>query len=82
MLHLEKDRGFMMTDQHTRVLTKRERDVFQLLSKGYATAEMARSLVITEKTVRNHISNVMLKIGAKDRTQALVYLVKTNELTI
>ena len=50
----------MMTDQHTRVLTKRERDVFQLLSEGYATAEIARSLVITEKTVRNHISNVML----------------------
>ena len=72
----------MMTDQYTRVLTKRERDVFQLLSEGYATAEIARSLAITEKTVRNNISNVMLKIGAKDRTQALVYLVKTNELTI
>ena len=72
----------MMTDQHTRALTKRERDVFQLLSERYATAEIARSLAITEKTVRNHISNVMLKIGAKDRTQALVYLVKTNELTI
>jgi len=72
----------MMTDQHTRVLTNRERDVFQLLSKGYATAEITRSLVITEKTVRNHISNVMLKIGTKDRTQALAYLVKTNELTI
>lgn len=71
-----------MTDHYTRVLTKRECDVFQLLTKGYATAKIARSLAITEKTVRNHISNVMLKIGAKDRTQALVYLVKTNELTI
>ncbi|GEM05212.1 spore germination protein GerE [Halolactibacillus miurensis] len=71
-----------MTDQYKRVLTKRERDVFQLLSEGYATADIAQSLTITEKTVRNHISNVMLKIGAKDRTQALVYLVKTNELTI
>ena len=39
----------MMTDQHTRVLTKRERDVFQLLSEGYATAEIARSLAITER---------------------------------
>lgn len=72
----------MMTDQHTRVLTKRERDVLQLLTEGYATAEIALSLAITEKTVRNHISNVMLKIRSKDRTQALVYLVKTNELTI
>jgi LuxR family transcriptional regulator of spore coat protein len=71
----------MMIDQYARVLTKRERDVFQLLSEGYATAEIARSLAITEKIVRNHVSNVMLKIWVIDRMQALVYLMKTNELT-
>lgn len=71
-----------MTDQHQRILTKRERDVFHLLSQGYSTTDIAAQLSITEKTVRNHISNVMLKLGVKDRTQALVYLVKSHELTI
>lgn len=71
-----------MADQQKRVLTRREHQVFHLLAQGYVTADIAATLGITEKTVRNHISNVMLKIGAKDRTQALVYLVKTAELDI
>ena len=43
------------------ILTKREREVFELLIKNYTTKEIAEKLGISEKTVRNHISNVMQK---------------------
>ena len=47
------------------ILTKREREVFELLIKNYTTRDIAEKLNISEKTVRNHISNVMQKLGVK-----------------
>ena len=52
------------------ILTKREREVFELLIKNYTTKEIAEKLGISEKTVRNHISNVMQKLGVKGRSSA------------
>ncbi|MBR3116817.1 MAG: helix-turn-helix transcriptional regulator [Bacilli bacterium] len=64
------------------ILTKREREVFELLIVNYTTKEIALKLNISEKTVRNHISNVMQKLGVKGRSSAVVELLKLNEISI
>lgn len=64
------------------LLTQREREVFELLVRDKTTREIAEMLFISEKTVRNHISNVIQKIGVKGRSQAVVELIKMGELQI
>lgn len=64
------------------VLTKREREVFELLIKNKTTAEIGNILFISEKTVRNHISNVMQKLDVKSRSQAIIELIRMNELKL
>lgn len=64
------------------VLTKREREVFELLIKNKTTSEIGNILFISEKTVRNHISNVMQKLDVKGRAQAIIELIKMDELKI
>lgn len=51
-------------------LTEREREVLDLIAGGLANASIARRLAISEKTVRNHVSNVLSKLQVTDRTQA------------
>lgn len=70
-------------DQNAKpLLTKREREVFELLVQDKTTKDIADLLYISEKTVRNHISNVMQKLGVKGRSQAVVELVRLGELVI
>mgnify|MGYP003539332597 FL=1 len=64
------------------ILTKREKEVFSLLIQNKTTREIAEKLKISEKTVRNHISNAMQKLGVKGRAQAVVELIKIGELKI
>jgi len=64
------------------ILTKREKEVFVLLIKNYSTLEIANKLGISEKTVRNHISNSMQKLGVKGRASAVVELIKLGEIQI
>ncbi len=64
------------------ILTKREKEVFTLLVSGKTTKEIAEDLGISEKTVRNHISNVMQKLGVNGRASAVVELLKLKELSI
>ena len=64
------------------ILTKREREVFELLIKNYTTRDIAEKLNISEKTVRNHISNVMQKLGVKGRAAAVVELLKLKEISL
>ena len=64
------------------ILTKREKEVFVLLITNLTTREIASRLNISEKTVRNHISNVMQKLGVKGRSQAVVELLKLNEISL
>ncbi|WP_432653163.1 helix-turn-helix domain-containing protein [Salibacterium salarium] len=70
------DRGYR------NLLTKREREVFELLVQDQTTKEIAAQLFISEKTVRNHISNTMQKLGVKGRSQAVIELIRLGELTI
>lgn len=64
------------------ILTKREYEVFKLLIDNKTTSEIADILKISEKTVRNHISNVMQKLGVKGRAAAVVELLKIGEITL
>jgi len=70
------------SDQTKPLLTNREREVFELLVQDKTTKEIAGQLFISEKTVRNHISNVMQKLGVKGRSQAVVELVRLGQLKI
>ena len=63
------------------VLTKREKQVFDLLVLNKSTLEIAKKLGISEKTVRNHISNVMQKLGVKGRAGAVIELLKLKEIS-
>lgn len=64
------------------ILTKREREVFELLIQNKTTVEIANKLNISEKTVRNHISNAMQKLGVKGRASAVVELLKLGEISL
>lgn len=64
------------------ILTKREREVFKLLVENKTTSDIAEILEISEKTVRNHISNVMQKLCVKGRAGAVVELLKLGEITL
>ena len=64
------------------ILTKREKEVFSLLITNKSTKDIADILSISEKTVRNHISNAMQKLGVKGRAQAVVELIKMNIITL
>ena len=65
-----------------KILTKREEEVFTLLVKNKTTREIAMELDISEKTVRNHISNAMQKLGVKGRAQAVVELLRLGSITL
>lgn len=64
------------------ILTKREKQVFDLLINNNSTFDIANKLKISEKTVRNHISNVIQKLGVKGRSGAVVELLKLGEISL
>ena len=64
------------------ILTPREKEIFEQLVLSKNTKEIAEYFYISEKTVRNHISNVMQKLEVKTRYQAIIELIKMGELEI
>ena len=64
------------------ILTAREQEVFELLVLNKTTKDIAKFLGISEKTVRNHISNTMQKLGVKGRASAVVELLKLKEISL
>ena len=63
-------------------LTKRELDVLKLLVVGMFNKEVGKRLEISERTVKNHVSNIFKKLGVTDRTQAAVFAIRNNLVQI
>lgn len=79
MIPMMKER--ILQDQEKKeeeILTRREIEVLKLVAEGLFNKEIAFKLSISEKTVKNHVSNIFKKIGVFDRTQAAVYAIKNN----
>ncbi|MBB5118321.1 LuxR family transcriptional regulator [Streptomyces eurocidicus] len=57
-------------------LTEREREVLVLIADGRSNREIARALVLSEKTVKTHVSNILMKLDLADRTQAALWAVR------
>ncbi|MCU0491905.1 MAG: response regulator transcription factor [Chloroflexaceae bacterium] len=57
-------------------LTEREMDVLRLIAKGKSNKEIADALIISEKTVKTHVSNILSKLHLADRTQAAIYALR------
>ncbi len=64
------------------ILTNREKEIFELLVLNKSTREISDIAKISEKTVRNHISNVMQKLNVKNRSGAILELIKLGEISI
>ena len=63
-------------------LTSRELQVLQLAADGLSNKEIAGKLVISEKTVKNHIANIFSKLQVNDRTQAILYALRKGLVTM
>jgi DNA-binding NarL/FixJ family response regulator len=67
----------LIAPEHTTTaLTARERDVLVLVARGYSNKEIAEALVISERTARTHVSNVLVKLNLASRTQAALWAIR------
>src|SRR3712207_783158 len=64
------------------VLTEREAEVLKLLARGKANKQIANSLYVSEKTVKAHVSSILMKLGIQSRTQAALHAVRTGLLSV
>ncbi|MBM3143422.1 MAG: response regulator transcription factor [Chloroflexi bacterium] len=60
-------------------LTGREQEVLRLIAEGLSNRQIAEKLVLSEKTVKTHVSNILSKLNLADRTQAAIYALRNGK---
>jgi two-component system, NarL family, response regulator LiaR len=70
------------TPERPEVLTGRETEVLKFLARGKANKQIAGSLFVSEKTVKAHVSSILMKLGVQSRTQAALYAVRTGLMSL
>jgi DNA-binding NarL/FixJ family response regulator len=71
--------GRDLEDERLRPLSPQERRILELIAEGMTNREIAETMFLAEKTVRNYVSNLLLKMGVKHRTEAAVFAVRVAE---
>ncbi len=60
-------------DERIALMTEREQQVLSLMAEGMTNSEIAQSLILGTETIKTHVTNVLSKLGVRDRTQAVIY---------
>ncbi len=63
-------------------LSTREREVLNHVMEGFSNREIAGQLFVSPETIKSHLTNIMSKLGARDRTHAVVLAIRTNQLQV
>jgi DNA-binding NarL/FixJ family response regulator len=69
-------RSLVTPQQTVTALTRREREILVLVAQGGSNRDIAGALVISERTARTHVSNVLTKLGLTSRTQAALWAIR------
>lgn len=78
-----KDKATQMwRESRSERLTSREMDVLSCIARGFSNQDIAQALFVSEKTVKNHLTNIFRKLNVNDRTQALIYVLKHKIMTL
>ena len=76
---LERLRDGPKTDPRLATLTPQERKILDLIAEGYTNRQIAETMFLAEKTVKNYVSNLLAKLGMERRTQAATFAARLNE---
>jgi NarL family two-component system response regulator LiaR len=70
------------TPENPEALTEREAEVLKLLARGKANSQIAAELFVSEKTVKSHVSSILMKLGVQSRTQAALHAVRAELVSL